>query len=92
VLLYCLGQKASFGADSPERQDGYARPLRRLTNDLENDEPGVAVVEEAEAIASRLDVQPRPGATVDNHGVAEKVGIPDRRTSVASSKQTREFG
>jgi hypothetical protein len=47
--------------------------------ELEDEEAGVAAVEQAEAIAALLDLQVGPGAAVDEHGIAEELRVPDGR-------------
>jgi len=80
VERHRLGQEPALGPDLHELQGGPARsPLGVLRDQLEDQEPPVAPGEHAEAVAPRLDVQRGPGVAVDQHRVAEELGVPDRR-------------
>ena len=46
--------------------------LRRVGRDLQDQEAGVATVEEAQPVAPLLHLEHRPGVAVDHHGVAER--------------------
>src|SRR6266536_1526538 len=44
----------------------------------EDQEPGVAAVQQPQPVAARLDLKLRPGAAVDDHRVVEGLRVPDR--------------
>ncbi len=59
---------------------GGTRPRgTRIGHELEDQEAGVAAVQEPEPVAARLDLQQGPGAAIDDHRVAEDLRVPDRR-------------
>ena len=66
------GQEATLVADLPDLDT-------RDLCEVEDQEPGLAAVQEAEPVASLLDGLERPGVAVDHHRVAEELGVPDRR-------------
>src|SRR5262249_34141543 len=63
-------QKAAVGPDRPEGQ---------TSGELEDQKARVAGIQETEAIAALLNVQKRPGAAVDDHGVGKDLRVPDGR-------------
>jgi hypothetical protein len=69
--LHGGGEEPEIAADLPEAQAGAI--------EREQEEPRVAPVQHAEAIAPLLDLEVRPGAAVHHHHVAEELGVPDGR-------------
>ena len=76
---YRRRQEAALGAYLPERH-----PV-----EVQQQEAGVAAVQQAETVAAALDLEVRPGAPVDHHHRAEELGGPDRR-DVAGPPVARE--
>ena len=67
--LHRRGQEAALGCRS-------ARTACRCSS-CRIRKRALAAVEEAEAVAALLDLQVRPGLAVDDHRVAEELGVPD---------------
>jgi hypothetical protein len=93
------GGEVDRGSEKPtlvaDRPDLDARDLA----EVEDEEPGLASVEETEPVAALLHGQVRPGRTVGDHHVPEELGVPDRRDvrggmyrPVMPSKNSRVFG
>ena len=66
------GEEPAFVADRPHLDAGNLV-------EVDDEEPGLAPVEQAEAVAALLDGQERPGVAVDHDHVAEELRVPDRR-------------
>ena len=64
-------QETTLVADLPDFDAGDVA-------EVQDQEAGVAAVQEAEAVAPLLDIQERPGVAVDHDAVAEELGVPDR--------------
>ena len=66
------GEEAALVADRPDLDAGDLA-------EVEDQEAGLAAVEEPEPVAALLDGLERPGVAVDHDRVAEELGVPDRR-------------
>jgi hypothetical protein len=66
------GEEPAFVADLPHLDAGD-------TAEVEDQEARLAAVEEAEPVATLLDLEERPRVAVDHDHVAEELGVPDRR-------------
>src|SRR5262249_45879508 len=66
------GQEAALVTDLP---DGRSV----LWSEGEDQHPGVAGVEDADAVAPLLYIEEGPGVAIDDHGVAEELRVPGRR-------------
>src|SRR6266542_2386436 len=62
---------------------------RALETDLQDQEARVAAVEEAEAVAARLDLEGGPGAAVDDGRVPEELRVPYGRDIAAVCTDVR---
>src|SRR4030095_9393042 len=54
-------------------------PERKPVAHLEDQEPRVAAVQEAQPVAPLLDLEEGPGLAVDDHRVPEELRVEDRR-------------
>ena len=66
------GEEAAFVADRPHLDAGDLV-------EVEDEEAGLAAVEDPEPVAALFDVQEWPGVAVDDDHVAEELRVPDRR-------------
>jgi hypothetical protein len=69
-------QQAAVGADLPDRRADRARG--RVAVQLHLQEARVRRIDDAEAVAPRLDLEERPGLAVHGHDVAEELRVPER--------------
>ncbi len=58
---------------------------------VEDEETGLAAIQEAEAVAALLDVQEWPGVAVHHDHVTEELGVPDRRDIAIRDEWSSEF-
>ena len=70
-----LVEQTAIGADLPDRRPGT---VRGCTRDRQLEKTRIAAVEDAKAIAPRLDIQIRPGLAVDDDRVAKELRDPER--------------
>ncbi|MEW6268283.1 MAG: hypothetical protein AB1689_03175, partial [Thermodesulfobacteriota bacterium] len=95
VELHRCGEEALLGADLPEGAADLA-PGRAVVgiarrDETEDEEARIRAVQEAQPVATPLDVEVRPGAPVHHDRVAEELGVPDRR-DVARRPGERALG
>ena len=85
-----LGEEATLGTDHPKRQRRLRWPGGRVGRQLEEQEPGVAAIQQTEPIPPRLHLQHRPRLAIDDHGVGEELRVPDGRDVAAGNVRTLE--
>jgi hypothetical protein len=83
VLVVCReihrgGEEPAFVADLPRLDAGDAA-------EVEDQEARLAAVEEAEPVATLLDLEERPGVAVDHDHVAEELGATESSRSIVRS-------